>query len=60
VKTYKNSEMNNVHSVVESKSLSLKIPNQTTLKALDDVEKKDGIKKFNNMQEMLDDLHADE
>jgi DNA-damage-inducible protein J len=50
------------HTVAESKSLSfnLTMPNQETIKAIDDVKNRVGIKKFNNAQEMLSDLHSDD
>lgn len=50
------------HAVAESKSLSLnlKMPNKATQKAMDDVKKGIGLKEFNNVQEMLDDLHSED
>lgn len=50
------------HEVAESKSLSfnLTMPNKDTIKAMDDVKNRLGVKKFKNAQEMLDDLHSDD
>ncbi len=48
------------HLILENKGIpfDVKIPNNTTFKALEDSRKKKNMKKFNNVEDLFEDLHA--